>query len=123
MGDAFNELKAQSSLIEKVIKEEEQTFLKTLDKGIQKFDAYVKEGHQAVTGKFAFELYDTFGFPIDLTQLMAEEQNLTVVMSDFTAALEEQKNRSRKAAEMDKEIGHSSMTLQQLILLVMINWR
>ena len=103
MGDAFNELKAQSSLIEKVIKEEEQTFLKTLDKGIQKFDAYVKEGHQAVTGKFAFELYDTFGFPIDLTQLMAEEQNLTVVMSDFTAALEEQKNRSRKAAEMDKE--------------------
>jgi alanyl-tRNA synthetase len=103
MGDAFNELKAQSSLIEKVIKEEEQTFLKTLDKGIQKFDAYVKEGHQAVKGKFAFELYDTFGFPIDLTQLMAEEQNLTVAMSDFTAALEDQKNRSRKAAEMDKE--------------------
>jgi alanyl-tRNA synthetase len=103
MGDAFNELKAQYSLIEKVIKEEEQTFLKTLDKGIQKFDAYVKEGHQAVKGKFAFELYDTFGFPIDLTQLMAEEQNLTVAMSDFTAALEDQKNRSRKAAEMDKE--------------------
>ena len=103
MGDAFNELKAQSSLIERVIKEEEQTFLKTLDKGIQKFDAYVKEGHQSIIGKFAFELYDTFGFPIDLTQLMAEEHNLTVAMSDFTAALEEQKNRSRKAAEMDKE--------------------
>lgn len=101
MGDAFGELKAQSTLIEKVIKEEEQTFLKTLEKGIQKFEGYINGGAKEIDGKFAFELYDTFGFPIDLTQLMAEEKGLTVDMKAFEIALEEQKNRSRKAAEVD----------------------
>jgi alanyl-tRNA synthetase len=98
MSNPFQELSKQKSLIEKVIKEEEESFLRTLSKGIQLFEDYVANiKDKSIEGKFAFELYDTFGFPIDLTQLMASEKQLHVDMNEFLVCLEEQKQRSRKA--------------------------
>jgi alanyl-tRNA synthetase len=101
MGDHYKELKAQESLLLKVILEEENTFLKTLSVGLN----MLNEASENVTGKFsgekAFELYDTFGFPIDLTQLILSEKNIEVDIETFTAELEKQKNRSRKASKQD----------------------
>ncbi|MFM7015185.1 MAG: alanine--tRNA ligase, partial [Bacteroidota bacterium] len=93
----FPELDAQRDFVARVINEEELSFLRTLDTGIKKFEAY--EGN-TIAGDFAFELYDTFGFPIDLTQLMARENGKVVDMEGFTRCMEEQKNRSRKATAM-----------------------
>ncbi|HEX8376409.1 MAG TPA: alanine--tRNA ligase [Pedobacter sp.] len=96
----FPELKAQQDFVQKVILEEEISFLRTLATGIQRFERYAAET-KAVDGAFAFELYDTFGFPIDLTELMAREKGLVVDMEGFNKALEEQKNRSRAATAVD----------------------
>lgn len=103
MGNFFPELKAQQSIIEKVIHEEEASFIRTLSAGITRFNNYVKEHAKkgSIEGSFAFELYDTYGFPVDLTQLMAREQNLTVDMQEFETGLQKQKQRSRKDAEVD----------------------
>src|SRR6185369_14389898 len=98
--DVFPEIKAQQDFIMKVIAEEEASFLRTLDTGIKMFDEY--KGND-VTGEFAFELYDTFGFPIDLTQLMAREKGMEVDMAGFNKCLEQQKDRSRAAAVVDTE--------------------
>jgi alanyl-tRNA synthetase len=96
----FPEIKAQQELVGKVIREEEAAFLRTLAQGIKRFEGYVEQHKgQDIDGNFAFELFDTFGFPIDLTQLMASEKGISVDMEGFKANLEEQKNRSRKAAE------------------------
>ncbi len=96
----FPEIKAQQELVSKVIREEEASFLRTLAQGIKRFEGYVEQHPgQDIDGNFAFELFDTFGFPIDLTQLMASEKGINVDMEGFKANLEEQKNRSRKAAE------------------------
>ena len=104
MGDVFPELKSQQGLIENVIKEEETAFLRTLGNGIVRFNNHIKNLKSAIIdGAFAFELYDTFGFPIDLTQLIAREHNLSVDMEGFTAAMAEQKNRSRAAAAVDTD--------------------
>lgn len=94
----FPELESQKDFIAKVIREEESAFLRTLETGIRKFEQH--EGKK-VDGQFAFELLDTFGFPIDLTQLMARERNMEVDMEAFHHAMEEQKSRSRAAAEKD----------------------
>lgn len=102
MGEQFDELFKQKTLIEKVIKEEEDSFLRTLSKGIVRFEEYQKNHHQ-VKGDFAFELYDTFGFPIDLTQLMAAESGMIVDIEGFKKALEEQRQRSRKATKVTAE--------------------
>jgi len=104
MGETFHEIKAQQDLIMKVIQEEENTFLRTLATGIHKFEQYLHEHKdmKLVDGKFAFELFDTYGFPIDLTQLMAREQKLDVDMKGFDACMLEQKTRSRQAAEVDQ---------------------
>jgi len=99
MGQQFPELSLQIELIKKVIKEEESSFLKTLDKGIARFENLNINGKQ-LSGKDAFELYDTFGFPIDLTQLIAQEKGFTVHLKDFNDLLEQQKNRSRKATSL-----------------------
>ena len=99
MGNHFNELKAQGGLIKSVIKEEEESFLRTLSKGIKMLERELS-GTSKLQGKVAFELYDTFGFPIDLTQLIASEKNVEVDMEGFEKALEEQKNRSRKSNEL-----------------------
>ena len=102
MGHQFPEIKAQQALIENVIREEETSFLKTLDSGIVKFENYVKKmaGKTVIDGDFAFELFDTYGFPIDLTCLMASEKNLTVDMDGFAEGLRQQKERSRAATSI-----------------------
>ncbi|MBI1286655.1 MAG: alanine--tRNA ligase [Flavobacteriales bacterium] len=98
MGDAFPELKKQQELVTRVIQEEETSFLRTLEKGIDRFNNYVSGlKSKTIDGAFAFELYDTFGFPIDLTELMAREKGLSVDLQGFEAGLNEQKERSRAA--------------------------
>jgi len=103
MGSFFPELKSQQDLIKKVITEEEMSFLRTLSQGIKKFDQYIamQKGDKIIDGKFAFELLDTYGFPIDLTQLMAKEKGWKVDMEGFQKGMESQKNRSRDAASVD----------------------
>jgi len=110
MGGAFPELKTQQNLIENVIHEEENAFLKTLASGIQRFENYcqkvkIENNHSKfqIDGAFAFELFDTYGFPIDLTQLLASEKGMTVNMEDFQKGLETQKQRSRTAAAIETE--------------------
>ena len=96
----YPEIKSQQELVGKVIREEEASFLRTLAQGIKRFEGYVEQHPgQDIDGGFAFELFDTYGFPIDLTHLMACENGINVDMEGFKANLEEQKNRSRKAAE------------------------
>ena len=102
MGSQFKELSSQSVLIKKVIQEEEASFLKTLDKGIARFET-IDLKDKIVSGKDAFELYDTFGFPVDLTQLLAQEKNCKVNIEDFNSLLELQKERSRKATSVETD--------------------
>jgi alanyl-tRNA synthetase len=102
MGSQFKELSSQSDLIKKVIQEEEASFLKTLDKGIARFET-IDLKDKVVSGKDAFELYDTFGFPIDLTQLLAQEKNCKVNIEAFNSLLELQKERSRKATSLETD--------------------
>ena len=105
MGDAYPELNAQKTLIEKVIKEEEQGFLKTLDTGIKLLNELIdktKTSNQTmVSGKTVFELYDTYGFPLDLTQLILKEHNLEVDKQAFDRELDAQKKRSRQATKIE----------------------
>ncbi|HWK59759.1 MAG TPA: alanine--tRNA ligase [Parapedobacter sp.] len=96
----FDELITQQAFVQKVVLEEEQSFLRTLVAGVNRFENYVTE-HRAISGDFAFELYDTFGFPIDLTELLAREKGVAVDMPGFNLALNEQKNRSRAATAID----------------------
>ena len=103
MGEAFPELKSQENLVEQVMREEEAAFLRTLSFGIKKFEQYITANPEpkVINGEFAFELFDTFGFPIDLTQLMAREKGFQVDMDGFNKGLEAQKSRSREAANVD----------------------
>ena len=104
MGSYFTELPQQKDLIVKVIREEEASFLRTLAHGISKFNSYISNSPGSIiSGEFAFELYDTYGFPIDLTCLMAREQNLEVDMNAFQQGLELQKERSRKDANVEMD--------------------
>ncbi len=107
MGGQFPELKAQQELIAKVIEEEEAAFLRTLATGINLLDGVIertkKEGGKAISGKDAFVLYDTFGFPIDLTELIAREQGVDVDLEAFEKELQAQKERSRNAAAVDTD--------------------
>lgn len=96
----FDELAMQQEFVQRVVLEEEQAFLRTLVTGVQRFEAYVAD-HRAIAGDFAFELYDTYGFPIDLTELLARERALQVDRDGFQAALEAQKSRSRAATQID----------------------
>jgi len=99
MGKAFPEIIKQSTLIEKVIKEEEASFFRTLETGIKLIDNIIaKSENKEISGTNAFELYDTYGFPYDLTELIAKENGFTVNETDFKIALSEQKNRSKKDA-------------------------
>jgi len=103
MGNAFPELAAQQDLISRVIAEEESTFLRTLSIGIHKFEQHLAAHPEKklIDGQFAFELFDTYGFPIDLTHLMAREQGWDVDMEGFAAGMEVQKTRSRAAATIE----------------------
>lgn len=100
MGDAYPEIKAQQTIIENVIREEEMAFLRTLDRGIKLMDEYLSKNaaSKIIPGTDAFSLYDTFGFPIDLTQLIASENGYSVDMEGFRVELEKQKERARNAA-------------------------
>ncbi|RAJ07984.1 alanine--tRNA ligase [Arenibacter echinorum] len=104
MGKSFPELKDQRQLIENVVKEEEHSFLKTLDQGLLLLDNIVAENKdKKIDGRKAFELYDTFGFPIDLTALILSERGYELDEKGFEAAMKEQKDRSRSASEVSKE--------------------
>lgn len=115
MGGAFPELKDQHQLIENVIKEEEHSFLRTIENGIKELNANIdliklsdsirtnKDDKQVITGGTAFLLYDTYGFPLDLTQLIAEENGYEVNVDGFNELLNEQKNRSRKASKIETD--------------------
>ena len=99
MGDAFPELKREQKLAFNVIREEENSFLKTLDQGLLLLDTILKATiGKVVDGAKAFELYDTYGFPYDLTALIASERGFSVDEAGFSASMEEQKSRSRAAA-------------------------
>ena len=111
MGTFFPELVSQKDLIINVMREEETAFLRTLATGIQRFNSYIEyrisnieqgmsKSGQIIDGAFAFELFDTYGFPVDLTQLMAREAGWDVDMEGFRKGLEEQKSRSRQAASV-----------------------
>lgn len=100
--DAFPELKAQQTQVARIIESEETAFLNTLEKGLKRFADLDKSSGQ-IKGEDAFDLYDTYGFPIDLTQLLAQEANIPVDMAGFEAALQKQKERSR--ADAAKVVG------------------
>ncbi|HLO70029.1 MAG TPA: alanine--tRNA ligase [Flavipsychrobacter sp.] len=130
--NVFPELHKQIDLVCKVVKEEEEAFLRTLDKGLKKIDDIVKETNaqnsKTINGKAAFELYDTYGFPIDLTRLIGQENNLNVDEAAFEAEMQQQKDRSRAATTLDTEdwvvvkdaatkfVGYDSLETQASIL-------
>ena len=99
MGEAYPELKAQQPLIQNVIKEEENAFLRTLDRGIRMLEDNMAKNaaNKVIAGTDAFVLYDTYGFPIDLTELIAAEKGYTVDLKSFNVELEKQKERARNA--------------------------
>ena len=133
MGDVFPELLERRELIEKIIRAEEESFLATLDRGLQRFDLISTSG-TVVSGADAFELYDTFGFPLDLTQLIARERGLEVDIDGYNALLEEQRARSRAARKsfaqqastesidaMSRFVGHDSTETSGEVLYVQGN--
>ncbi len=108
----FPELEKQTAFVERVVREEEESFLRTLDKGIKIFNEYIEQAplqqtelgdhaQKRISGEFAFKLNDTYGFPIDLTSLMAREIGWTVDEKGFETALQQQKDRSRAAGQQD----------------------
>src|SRR6266487_342606 len=114
MGDVFPEVRAKRKSIEDVIRREEESFNKTLDKGIEEFSEMMKAlerdvpkvaplgGRVIMPGRFAFKLYDTYGFPLDLTELMARERGFSVDVAGFEKLMEEQRERARKAQKKEK---------------------
>jgi alanyl-tRNA synthetase len=104
MGEFFPEIKLQQQLVTNVIREEEASFLRTLEQGIQLLDNVMQNASDnEISGKIVFELYDTFGFPLDLTALILSEKKFTFDLKEFTKCLEEQKARSRAASEVSTE--------------------
>jgi alanyl-tRNA synthetase len=104
--DVFPELKNQEAFVAKVILEEENSFLKTLEIGLRKLDEVIKNnanGNEEISGNIAFELYDTFGFPLDLTQLILRENGLHINQKEFDIAMDAQKSRARNATSIDTE--------------------
>lgn len=105
MGEAYPELKAQRNLIEKVIKEEEESFLRTLETGIRLLDKVMADAKQnaisIISGHDAFTLYDTYGFPLDLTELILKENSLSLDHAEFQKEMQQQKDRARHASAVE----------------------
>ena len=105
MGETYPELEAQKGLISKVMKEEEESFLRTLETGIRLLDGVMeetkKQGKTVIDGEKAFTLFDTYGFPLDLTELICRENGLTVDEERFNAEMQKQKDRARNAAQVE----------------------
>jgi len=105
MGSTYPELEAQRTLIEKVMREEEESFLRTLETGIRLLDGVMSEaksaGNTEIAGEKAFTLFDTYGFPLDLTQLICKENGLAVDEKGFNVEMEKQKTRARNAAQTE----------------------
>lgn len=101
-GDVFPELPAQQDFIKKVIEEEEISFLRTLNSGIKRLDAVLAEEKKQIDGDVVFELYDTYGFPVDLTALIASEKGVKIDEKGFQLSMQKQKNRSKKDAVSEK---------------------
>ena len=105
MGGAYTELIAQKALIEKVIKEEEDAFLRTLETGIRLLDKKIEDlqatGQKTLSGSDAFTLYDTYGFPLDLTELILREHNMDINIDEFNVEMQKQKERARNAAAVE----------------------
>ena len=122
MGATYPELEGQKELITKVMKEEEESFLRTLDTGIKLLDGVMKEakaaGQTEIAGEKAFTLFDTYGFPLDLTQLICRENGLTVDAAGFNVEMQKQKERARGAAKVeagDWHIVNDQVTEQQFV--------
>ena len=101
MGDVFPEVRAKQKTVEEIIRREEESFNKTLDKGIELFESEVAGNVSKISGPFAFRLYDEQGFPLDLTELMARERGLTVDVAGFEKLMDEQRQRARKAQKKE----------------------
>ncbi len=113
MGNVFPEIVTNKENVIKIIKAEEESFNKTLDRGIELFESIAKKGNKQISGEDVFKLYDTFGFPVDLTNVMAEEKGLTIDESRFDELMNEQKERARKStkSKMD-EVGITVESLE-----------
>ncbi|MCF0207776.1 MAG: alanine--tRNA ligase, partial [Bacteroidales bacterium] len=107
MGESFPELVSQKTLVEKVINDEETVFLRTLDRGLRLLDSEMEklkaENKTEISGSQAFVLYDTYGFPLDLSELIAREKGYTINKNDFDAEMSKQKERARNAAEVNTD--------------------
>jgi len=101
VGDVFPEVRAKQNQVQETIKREEESFNKTLDKGIEVFEREAASERSRISGAFAFRLYDEQGFPLDLTELMARERGLTVDVAGFEKLMEEQRVRARKAQKKE----------------------
>jgi alanyl-tRNA synthetase len=101
--DVFPELQKQEQFVSKVIREEEEAFLRTLEKGLKRIEDIITASKGSISGRDAFELYDTYGFPFDLTRLIASERKIEVDEQAFTAEMQKQKDRSRAATATDAE--------------------
>jgi alanyl-tRNA synthetase len=101
--EVFPELQQQEAFVTRVIKEEEEAFLRTLEKGLKRIEDIIAASPGSISGRDSFELYDTYGFPFDLTRLIAAERNLTVDEMAFQKEMQQQKDRSRAATAIDTE--------------------
>ena len=101
--NVFPELHQQEQFVTKVIREEEEAFLRTLEKGLKRIEDIISNSSKNIAGRDAFELYDTYGFPFDLTRLIALERNLSVDEAEFNSEMQKQKDRSRAATAIDTE--------------------
>jgi len=122
-GDAYPELRTKTAYIQSIIGEEEQSFASLLDRGIKYFSEQIVDmqtrGEKVVSGDMAFYLYDTLGFPVDLTQIMADEKGFKVDTAGFQAAMTAQKERGRQAGREKRLAGRADITLgpEQIALL------
>jgi alanyl-tRNA synthetase len=101
--NVFPELHKQEQFVSKVVREEEEAFLRTLEKGLKRIEDIISNSSKNIAGKDAFELYDTYGFPFDLTRLIASERGLTIDEAEFNFEMQKQKERSRAATAIDTE--------------------